>query len=180
MERNIDCMKYRKSTHLAGVDVDIIIAEKGKCILNIKDAYFGRGVNVSGNKSDGYFLEFVEDVKPMMVNSGNRKIISKIAKEQKGLSDTESRNIGNWIGLTIELYFDPSVKMMSKVTGGTKVKEKAPKSLTEKDLLVLKGKIAACVNPQKLTELYNQDIKYKTNKDAIELFKLRNKELTQK
>ena len=36
MERNIDAMKYRKSTHLAGVDVEMIIAEKGECILTIK------------------------------------------------------------------------------------------------------------------------------------------------
>ena len=30
LERNIDAMKYRKSTHLAGVDVEMIIAEKRK------------------------------------------------------------------------------------------------------------------------------------------------------
>jgi len=27
---NIDCMKYRKSTHLAGVDVEMIIPDKRK------------------------------------------------------------------------------------------------------------------------------------------------------
>ena len=32
METNIDCMKYRKSTHLASVDVECI-AEKGSCEL---------------------------------------------------------------------------------------------------------------------------------------------------
>lgn len=35
-ETGIDCMKYRKSTHLAGVDVEMIIAEKGK-YFNSKD-----------------------------------------------------------------------------------------------------------------------------------------------
>ena len=37
-----------------------MIAEKGECILTIKDAFFNRNVDVSGNKTDGYFLEFVE------------------------------------------------------------------------------------------------------------------------
>jgi hypothetical protein len=62
-ETNIDCMKYRKSTHLAGVDVEMMIAEKGKCILTIKEAYYNTGVDVSGNKTDGYFIEFTENVK---------------------------------------------------------------------------------------------------------------------
>lgn len=178
MERNIDSMKYRKSTHLSGVDVQIIIAEKGECILTIKDAHFDKGVNVSGNKTDGYFLVFKEDVKPMMVNSGNRKIISRIVKDKKKLSDLDSRNIGQWIGLTIELDFDPKRTMMGKVTGGIAVKEKAPEAISEKDLKVLKGKIAACIGHEQLTALYNSSIKFKTSPEAVSLFKEKNHELT--
>ena len=126
MEKNIDCMKYRKSTHLAGVDVDTIIAEKGNCILTIKEAYYNTGVNVSGNKSDGYFLEFMENQKPMMVNSINRKTISDIVKIKNKCTSAESRNIGNWKGLKIELLFDPNVKMMGKITGGIRVNPVSP------------------------------------------------------
>lgn len=125
-ETNIDCMKYRKSTHLAGVDVDMIVAEKGKCILTIKEAYYNRNVNVSGNKTDGYFLEFVEPFKPMVVNSTNRKNISDMVKILTKCSATDSRNVGNWIGHKIELIFDPSVKMMGKTTGGIKVLPTSP------------------------------------------------------
>ena len=49
-EEGIDSMKYRKSTHLAGVDVEGIIADKGKCILIIKQSYYDTNVNVSGIK----------------------------------------------------------------------------------------------------------------------------------
>jgi len=122
-ETNIDCMKYRKSTHLAGVDVEMIIVEKGKCILTIKQAYYEKGVNVSGNKTDGYFIDFEEDVKPMVVNSGNRLIISEIVKNAKNITLSEARNIGLWTGQKIELYFDSSVKMMGQVVGGIKVKK---------------------------------------------------------
>jgi hypothetical protein len=125
-ENNIDCMKYRKSTHLAGVDVETIISEKGKCVLTIKDAYYNTNVDVSGNKTDGYFLEFAKGLKPMVVNSTNRKVISSIIKIQTKCTGVESRNIGNWVGLTIELVFDSSVKMMGKITGGIRVSPVSP------------------------------------------------------
>lgn len=126
MERNIDAMKYRKSTHLAGVDVEMIIAEKGQCILTIKDAYYNTGVDVSGNKTDGYFIVFEENVKDMVVNSVNRKTISNIVKMNNNCTAVESRNIGNWIGQTIELMFDANVKMMGQVKGGIRVKPTSP------------------------------------------------------
>jgi hypothetical protein len=121
-ETEIDSMKYRKSTHLAGIDVEAIVEEKGSCILTIKEAYYDRGVDVSGNKTDGYFIEFEENVKPMVANSGNRKIINEITKQTLGCSSSESRLLPKWKGIKLDLYFDPSVKMMGKVTGGIKVK----------------------------------------------------------
>jgi hypothetical protein len=121
-EHGIDAMKYRKHTHLAGVDVSIIASEKGKCLLTIKDAYYSKGVDVSGNRTDGYFLEFVEDVMDMVVNSSNRKQISQNLVLEKGLSLVDSRNIGNWIGYKIELYHDETIRMMGKIVGGIRVK----------------------------------------------------------
>jgi hypothetical protein len=123
---DIDCMKYRKSTHLAGVDVETIISEKGNCIVTIKEAYFAKNIDVSGNKTDGYFLEFVEDLKPMLVNSINRKTIASVVKINTGCTSTESRNIGNWVGTKLDLYFDPSVKMMGQIVGGIRVKPQSP------------------------------------------------------
>jgi hypothetical protein len=134
-ETNIDCMKYRKSTHLAGVDVETIIAEKGNCILTIKEAYYsisemvnGRkvGVEMNGKIVDGYYIHFLEDVKPMSVNSTNRKTISSIVKTLKNISSQESRNLSNWIGVKIELYFDEKVVMKGEVVGGIRVKAISP------------------------------------------------------
>ncbi len=120
-ETNIDSMKYRKSTHLAAVDVETLIAEKGKCVVTIKEAYYNTKVDVSGNKTDGYFIEFVDEIKPMVVNSGNRKVIGNIVKSLKNCTPTESRNIGNWSGVQIELTFDPTVKMMGQIVGGIRI-----------------------------------------------------------
>lgn len=125
-EYDIDCMKYRKSTHLAGVDVETIIAERGNCILTIKEAWYEKAVDVSGNKTDGYFISFVEGGKPMLVNSVNRKTIASVVKNLKQITSTESRNLGNWKDLVIELYFDSTIKMMGQIVGGIRIKTISP------------------------------------------------------
>jgi len=131
-ETNIDAMKYRKSTHLAGIDVETITSEKGNCILTIKEAYYDTNVNVSGNKTSGYFLEFEENVKPMVANSANRKIIINIVKSVKPhLTNAEARNLTNWIGIKLDLFFNPDVTMMGKVTGGIRIKENYPLPILE-------------------------------------------------
>ena len=126
VETDVDCMKYRKSTHLAGVDVEMMVDELGKCVLTIEKAYYATGVNVSGNKTDGYFIDFKEDVKSMVVNSGNRARIAKIVGIKKQLQPIEARNLKNWVGISLELVFDPTVKMMGQVVGGIVVKPTSP------------------------------------------------------
>ena len=118
METNIDCMKHRKSTHLARVDVEAIIAEKGFCELTIDLAYYEINVNVNGRPTDGYFLRFKEPVKEMIANSGNRAKITEIVKKVKSLKSVEARNIGNWSGVTIRLLSDETVKMKGEAVGG--------------------------------------------------------------
>ena len=136
-ETEIDSMKYRKSTHLAGIDVEAIVEEKGSCILTIKEAFYDRGVDVSGNKTDGYFISFIESVKDMVANSGNRKIINEIVKEKLGCSSAESRMLPNWKNIQVDLWFDPSVKMMGKVTGGIKVKPVVKKVISDVNALAI-------------------------------------------
>jgi len=118
-EENIDAMKYRKSTHLAGVDVDMMDNK----ILTIKKCWYETNVDVSGNKTSGYFIEFNQPVKDMLVNSTNRAIITKVVNQITGWPMKDCRNIGNWAGIKIELFFNESIKMMGKVTGGIRIKE---------------------------------------------------------
>src|ERR1035437_9923384 len=118
METQIDAFKYRKSTHLAAVDVREIIREKGSCELTIKLAYYDKGVNVNGKKQDNYFIRFEEPLKEFMPNSGNRKIIANIVKEKLNIPLTEAMLINNWTGLKIKLLFDPNRTFAGEVTGG--------------------------------------------------------------
>ena len=155
-ETNIDSMKYRKFTHIAGVDVELVVAEKGKCEYTIKECYYQKNVDVSGNKTDGYFIEWLENgVMPMVVNSGNRKTIAQIALQTKQLpSMSEARNIGNWAGLKIELRFNPNVKMMGKIVGGIEVVMPEFKPVARISDVNALAKLEKCSTYEELTEVY--------------------------
>jgi len=139
IEYDIDCMKYRKSTHLASVDVEMIIEEKGECLLTIEKCRYETGCIVNGKKVDGYFIKFVEPVKEMKANSINRKSISKVFKTLNGCTSVESRKISNWGGLKIKLWVDEKVNFGSETVSGIRVYEtiepQAPKK-TLQDALI--------------------------------------------
>lgn len=137
METNIDCMKHRKSSHLAKVDVEAIIAEKGICELTIDLAYYETGVMVNGRATDGYFLRFKEPIKEMIANSGNRQKIADILKIEKKITMVEARNIGNWAGLKISLLADDNVKMKGEKVGGIVVDKNYRPTKVEKPTLVI-------------------------------------------
>ena len=141
MERDIDCLKHRKATHLSGADVLEIVNKKGKCVLKIQDAYYNASESVAGKNTGGYFIKFDEDLKPAMLNTINKKRLIQVAKSVKNLDLEQSRNIKNWVGLSIELIFDGTVKFGSEVTGGFRILPISPiPNISDKNALsILNG-----------------------------------------
>ena len=126
IERNIDCRKHRKSTHLASADIDSMTLEGKSLIFEIEDARYETGVNVSGKKTDGYFVKLKDCKKEWMVNSKNRTTISGFAKNN-GFPEEQGYNIGNWKGLIIELFVDRNVSLMGAIVDGIRVMQLQPK-----------------------------------------------------
>lgn len=124
-EDNIDARKHRKSTHLASADLDAMTVDGKALIFTIKEVWFETAVDVSGTKTDGYFCSFMEPVKDLILNSGNRKILAGFAGKS-GHDAVAKWNIGNWKGLKIELYVDRAVKMMGAITDGIRIKPIQP------------------------------------------------------
>ena len=121
-EYEVDARQYRKSSHLASVDVQLIIQELGSCVLTVKEAYYGRDVMVNGKKENDYFIVFKEDVKNMMVNSGNRGKIAQAVKNHDKVSLLVANNLVNWKNFKIEFYVDENVSLMGKITSGIRIK----------------------------------------------------------
>ncbi len=120
-----DWRKYRKSTHLASADLDAMETDGLSLIFTIKDVKYETGVDVSGTKQDGIFCYFIENIKPLKLNSTNNKILAGFAKKD-GLMGKECHVIENWRGMVIELFVDRNVKMMGAITDGIRIKPIQP------------------------------------------------------
>ena len=79
-QNKTDWRKFRKSTHLASADLDVLESEGKKLIFTIQEIKFEKNVNVSGQKMDGFFCYFKEDIKPLKIINTNLKTLSVFAK----------------------------------------------------------------------------------------------------
>jgi hypothetical protein len=100
-------------------------------IFTIKEVKYEAGVDVSGTKMDGIFCYFIENIKPLKLNSTDNKILAGFAKKN-GLVGSECHVIENWKGMLIELYVDRNVKMMGAITDGIRIKPLQPTIAKEK------------------------------------------------
>jgi hypothetical protein len=128
-----DWRQFRKSTHLASADLDAMETAGKALIFTIKEVKYETGVDVSGTKMDGIFCYFIENIKPLKLNSTNNKILAGFAKKN-GLVGSECHIIENWKGMLIELYVDRNVKMMGSITDGVRIKPLQPTIAKEKPL----------------------------------------------
>jgi hypothetical protein len=124
-KKQTDWRKYRKSSHLASADLDAMETDGLPLIFTIKEISYQTGVDVSGTKKDGVFCQFVEGVKPLLLNSTNLKTLSSLVKG-KGITGKDAYIIENYIGLTIQLFVDRNVKMMGQVVDGIRISPKLP------------------------------------------------------
>lgn len=148
IEKNIDCRKHRKSTHLASADLDALTVEKKSLIFTIEDVWYETGVDVSGNKTDGYFCKFKEHKKHMLLNTTNRNMIASFCKSN-GIVGEEIYNIGNWKGIVIEMYVNRSVKMMGKIVDGMRIRTVQP--IVELPIIADFDKVKEAVSTGNLT-----------------------------
>lgn len=117
--------QHRRSTHLAGVDIEVMQYEGHNLIFEIESAYFNSEEMVNGRKTGAYIIRFVGVQKPWVVNSVNRHTITKLARAS-GLSWDDSRWIENWVGLKIQLFFNPDITFDKEQTGGIRVRPVLP------------------------------------------------------
>ena len=128
-----DWRKFRKSTHLASADLDALETDGKKLIFTIKEVKYEENVDVSGTKMNGIFCYFIENIKPLKLNSTNNKILAGFAKKN-GLIGKECHVIENWKGMKIEMYVDHNVKMMGAITDGVRIRPLQPTDKVEKPI----------------------------------------------
>ena len=109
--------KVYKSNHLGQADIEEF-TEAGTAlnftISHVKQEY---GVSVAGRKGDHNIAYFTENIKPMVLNATNAKVVRGFA----GSSFVE-----DWVNIPVSLYVDPSVRMKGDVVGGVRINNRQP------------------------------------------------------
>lgn len=104
--------KVFKSDHLGVADLEDMIEKGDSLFVTIKQVKQEYNKSVAGKKGDFNIAYFKEDIKPLVLNSTNSKMI-------KGL--TNSSFVDDWSNINIEMRIDHSVKMMREVVGGVRI-----------------------------------------------------------
>jgi hypothetical protein len=109
-----------KSEHLGSADLEDFIEQKKPLIFTIRQVKQEYGVSVAGKKGDFNIAYFVENIKPLVLNSTNAKQIKTFCGGSPFVED--------WKLVPIELYLDANVKMKGEVVGGIRIKPIQPKA----------------------------------------------------
>lgn len=119
-----DWRKFRKSTHLASADLEIMQTEGRSMVFRIVDVkrefQMVNGVNTEGEYCT---LEGVQ--KALKLNTKNKKQIAVFAVKN-GIAPEDKNVIEYWAGLYIELYIDHNVKFGSDIVDGIRIKPLQP------------------------------------------------------
>lgn len=123
MSNIINYRNAYKSDHLGRIDLEEFYEQGLKTEFTIKEvkqyvldpSVKGSGVKVAGKMISANIAFFKEDIKPLVINSGNADIIRSFAG---------SISVTNWKNIRVELYVDPTTKLKGQVVGGIKVRNR--------------------------------------------------------
>lgn len=110
--------KVFKSDHLGVADLEDYLECGKRLIFTIKKVVQEYDVKVAGRVGNHNIAYFKEDIKPMVLNSTNSKVI-------KGF--TGSSFVEDWNNVLVELFVDESVKMKGEIVGGIRIKKLQPR-----------------------------------------------------
>ena len=117
MEKGTNYRNVYKSDHLGAVDLEDLIESGKDLIFTIKHVKQELNTKVAGKRIDANIAYFVEDIKPLVLNATNARIISRFAK---------STHVEKWNNITIELYIDHNVNFKGSIVDGVRVKQRQP------------------------------------------------------
>lgn len=118
--------KVFKSDHLGVADLEDFIESGSDLTFTIKHVRQEIGVRVAGKKGDHNIAYFVENIKPLVLNSGNAKIVKGFAGNSPFVED--------WVNIPIQFYVDNNVKFGGSIVSGVRINLKQPKKMSQAEL----------------------------------------------
>lgn len=118
MDNKTHYRKVFKSDHLGVADLEDFIEEKKRLVFTIKHVKQEIGVQVAGHKGNHNIAYFAEDIKPLVLNATNSRIVKAFNHGSPFVED--------WNDTIVELYIDERVKMKGETVGGVRIKTTQP------------------------------------------------------
>lgn len=170
--------KVFKSDHLSTFDLEDFIEEGILLEFTISEVKQyektddGKGgISVAGKTISANIAYFKEGIKPMVLNATNSAILAK---------RTGSSFVDDWKDVKVELYILKNIRFGKETVDGIRIKEEPPRQLTEQDIRLIKGKVAAILDNASLNAYYTSlSTKEKTSKEVIEILKQKQLDLKQ-
>lgn len=119
-----DWRKFRKSTHLASADLEIMQTEGRSMIFRIVEVRREFQM-VNGVNTEGEFCKLEGVEKYFKLNTKNKKQIAVFAVKN-GIAPEDKNVIEYWSGILLELYIDHNVKFGSDIVDGIRIKPLQP------------------------------------------------------
>lgn len=108
-----------KSDHLGSADLEDLIEQGKQLVFTISEVKQEFGAKVAGKKGDFNIAYFKENIKPLVLNATNSKIVK---------SFTGSSFVQDWKNVIVELYIDENVRAVSGgTTQGVRIRPVQPK-----------------------------------------------------
>lgn len=163
--------KVFKSDHLSSYDLEDLEEQGKPLIFTIKHVKQEMQTKVAGKKIDANIAYFVENIKPLVLNATNSKIVANMCK---------SSFIDDWVNVPVELYIQKNISFGRERVEGVRIKEEPPKKLTTQEVQSYHQKIIALTSQADLNKFYsNLPANAKTNKDITTMLKDRQEQLKQ-
>lgn len=116
--------KVFKSDHLSSYDLEDFI-EKGMSLkFTIKEVKQEINVMVAGKRGNYNIAYFKENIKPLVLNATNSKVVRSFNKNSSYVED--------WINTPVELYIQENIKFGNDFLDGIRIKKLQPKIEKEK------------------------------------------------
>lgn len=104
--------KVFKSDHLGVADLEDFKEAGSNLIFTISHVCQEIGTKVAGRKIDANIAYFNEQIKPLVLNATNSKVMQQLSG---------SCFVENWSNIKVQLYIDPTAKLKGEVVGGVRI-----------------------------------------------------------
>jgi len=115
-----------KSDHLGQADLEDFLESGSNLVFTIDYVKQQMDVAVAGRKGNYNIAYFKEEIKPLVINATNSKVLKKFANGSPFVED--------WNNIPVRLYIDPNVRMKGETVGGVRISPDAPR-LTKPELV---------------------------------------------